>query len=192
MFVASEWASNQFLHIALRQRPAFDDELKRHWPAARPEDRQQLVEAIGFEGDCWLDTFPVVPVVWLDEGSRVDPSEYASRTLADWDGFLKTYPPNKDWTDLIDCLGHAADDLDQKVKASRRHDRDVKFASRVMNEIGLAGEDFDRDTYDADRKTRVRWAIIIVGKNHAYSDAGTMRWLLEQAGHHCYEMPGQL
>ena len=100
-------------------------------------------------------------------------------------------PPKADWSNLIDCLGQGADALDQKTKADRRHDRDVKFSSRIIERIGLPSEDY-RLTSRKSSKGSDPWAIVIVGKNHAYGDGGTMRWMLEQAGHHCYEMPGQL
>lgn len=191
MFIASEWASNQFLHIALRQRPRFGKQLADHWPRARPQDVATLVESIGFEGDCWLDQFPSVPVIWLDDESRDDPSEYAARTLLDWDGFLTSYPPKGDWSNLIDCIGQGADALDQRTKANRRHERDVKFTARIIERIGLPAEDYRAGSRHTGNGPEP-WAMVVVGKNHAYADAGTMRWMLDEAGHHCYEMPGQL
>ena len=188
-FIAVEWASNQFLSIALTQRYWLRNELDKCWPNARPSDKDEIAAALGFEGDSQVGIFDRTPILWLDDGDLRDPSAFASRQLDDFKRFIDAHPTDKEATDIIDRLRQGADDLDHAKRNDRRPDRDVKFATRILALIGLDRDDPDRDARGADGKPSKRWGIVIVGKNHAISEPGNMLWLLEQAGHHCYKAP---
>jgi hypothetical protein len=188
-FIAVEWAGNQFLNIALIQRRWLRDELDKVWPKAPSAAKDEIAMALGFEGDSQVGIFDRTPILWLDDGDLRDPSGYASRQLDDFKRFVEAHPTDKDASDLIDRLRQGADDLDHAKRNDRRPDRDVKFATRILDLIGLDRDDPDRDARKPDGQPKKRWGIVVVGKNHAISEVGNMLWLLEQAGHHCYKAP---
>ncbi len=159
-FLATEWDSSLFAQVK-KQRPAFAKQIQNEWKGIRPDVLKTLELSLGYEADSHLDVFPDVEMLWLDEGRDYDDiADYAEQRLHIYKRFLGGSSLQKDCGNVLALLGDAAERGSQG--STNGDERDQKFASLILQRLVDDGD---------------KWAIAVVGANHANDYPQTMRRL---------------
>lgn len=176
VFLAVEASEDQFKHIRDVERTDLRALVEKEWPKAPRETWDQLQTSLCFEGDAHQDSNIIemrdARVIWLDDGDDRDPHGLAARWMTVLRQHVAGYPLEKDdQSDLEAKIAIACAAVDKLMEgADEKKDRDIKFAHRILNEVGARDEG---------------WAAITVGKVHAANDCDRMRRLLQNAGYEC-------
>jgi hypothetical protein len=166
-FVAVEWDQQNFADVKA-ERALFRKLMQRQWPEAAPDLLDELELSLGYGGDTHTVLFPDVPVVWLDQGRRCDLSDYARKRLNMYKLSLAPHGSPHNASAALSRLSQSA--WENAKPPSAGDERDRKFASLLLQHIDQVAGD---------------WAIAIVGSNHATTNPGYLRRLLEDGGQPC-------
>lgn len=169
-FIAVEYGEDNFKKIE-GHRPEFRKMLLKKWPDLNSNLLDIFTASLGYEGDVHKEVFPDAEILWLDERQDKEDAirNYAQSRLRIYHDFLKG----------IDiCNGHETvlKKLRNEARNSAKHGnfdkgRSSKFAKLIMKRIkkGISN----------------KWAVVIVGSNHASEEQGTMRSILENYEYEC-------
>ncbi|MCK4823228.1 hypothetical protein KA005_46155 [bacterium] len=169
--MAVEW-DYQIFEIICKQRKNVYNLARKQWPSATQKFLNTLAEAVAYEGDTHMDVFPDIHTIWLDQG----------RTIRD-QTIITDYAEDR-INVYVNLIGNGIHDFDEETlylmsrKAWERSefsndgniDRLCKFSSIIINKYVFNSN---------------KWAIVIVGANHARKHQGTMISDLENHGFHC-------
>ncbi len=136
-----------------------------------------LADSLAYEPDAVLDVFPRVEILWLDKGTeksgrhRMWFAEYQCLSVAkDIDFFTRDPDP-------LTVLSEATWEHFAKLGTLPAEARDEDLARVILDRLGREEQ--------AGESTSERWAVVVVGANHARNEPGTMRWRLVEAGVTC-------
>jgi len=131
-----------------------------------------LTLSLAYEGDAHLQVYPEVEILWLDEGRKLNDrlwTEYARLRLRMYRNFFWEGLPKIDDESILLELSRRAS-LDIEPPPENGEERDVIFANLIS---AKATDDHNK------------WAIAIVGRNHALENDGSMRHRLEAVNIQC-------
>lgn len=166
-FIAIEWDSDVFEKIK-NQRKQFRELFQNKWPSLSLDDLNIIESSLGYEGDSHNEIFPKAEIIWLDNDRMVEESKvrnYATDRFTLIRGFVNNYLTHFD----LDSLSKIAWEI-AKNNERNSEERDKKFANMILKKI---------------QKGDGKWAIIIVGAEHAENREGSMRMLLESKDYIC-------
>ncbi|HEY60536.1 MAG TPA: hypothetical protein G4N92_07640 [Anaerolineae bacterium] len=167
-FVAVEWDCQIFEQI-LKQRKIVYNLAKKRWPNATTKFLYALAEAVAYEGDTHMEVFPDIPTIWLDQGITIDDqtiiTDYAKDRINVYVNLIGDKICNFD-EETLHFMSRRAWERSE-FSNNRKTDRDDKFSSIIINKYVLNPN---------------KWAIVIVGANHAKKHQGTMISELENHG----------
>ena len=169
LFIAVEWDENIFRKIA-QQRPTLQHLAKKVWPQASLFFLEKLSEAMAFEADTHIESFPTVPTLWLENGRIVSPEiieNYARDRLNVYRSFLSHEITGLN-NDALQIMSKEA--WNCSSKPSKGNSRDIKFAKLISDHFNQLGN---------------CWAIAIVGANHVSTVSEYMRSILIEQGIKC-------
>lgn len=173
IFIAVEWSQEIFQQV-LAQRDRFRQLLRQQWPEMSEGVREALVLSLAYEGDTHREVFPDTEILWLDDHRRLtdehreDIPRYAEMRLNIYNWHLGFGSPPGDDEILARISDGVKGEADQQGEGGT--ERDEQWVLMITERIG---------------NDENGWAVIIVGRNHAMDADGSMRRLLEEAGHRC-------
>lgn len=170
-FVAVEYDEEIFCKIRA-QRPILGRLAANVWPNALSSVRKAIEESVAYEGDLHETVFPGVDTVWLDQGRTVSDPTIISDYALDRLNIYKSFIPEGQAELGDESLLHMSISAWDRGASPQpgRWERDIKFAQLIV----------DRSLPEVSR-----WAIVIVGINHATEVEGHMARLLRDQGIEC-------
>ncbi|HYR88455.1 MAG TPA: hypothetical protein VE422_30530 [Terriglobia bacterium] len=174
-FLAVEFREDVFLQVRA-QRERFRQLLKEQWPQMSEALVNTLVLSLAYEGDTHLEIFPAVEVLWLNQHRQLTEVEidginrYAEDRLTMYRQFLDQGAGHLPDDDKV--LATISESARLRADPAKKGGdaRDEQFAQVIIQRIGNSQDG---------------WAIIVAGSNHIQDSNGSMRRLLENAGHRC-------
>ena len=178
-FVAVEWDKGVFESVKAK-RVDFRSRLKGQWPRISDNLLNTLTLSLAYEGDAHVEVHPYVETVWLDQGRAIgtQPGDYQRgfvnhyplSVLGAYKGFVGAHPLGSDDFATLSRMSCAAN------------------APQAQPPYGLRDAKFANIIHDASSKHvpgANKWALVIVGNEHALDIDGSMRHILETMGYRC-------
>jgi len=170
-FIATEWDKDIFEQV-LAQRKEFQAAISNQWPGFSAELLELLMLSLAYEADTHLEVFPDAEILWLDAGREApeeDIKNYARDRFAIYKEWLGDNVSEKDDSKILKKMSKKAGQQ-AGTPPSKGTERDAKWAHMILQRARKGGGD---------------WAVIIVGKFHALTYAGSMRDILKTGEDTC-------